>query len=702
MKRFIFIIFLACLQNALLSQQIWHVKYDASGNNTGVSWQDAFTNLQSALQIAQYGDDVWVAAGTYKPTQSDDRTISFDIPSGIHLAGGFTGTETLFAQRAWNINPTILSGDIGVSGLWEDNSYHVVKIYGGDTLTVLDGFKVMHARGGTFNDPTPHAYGGGLLVWSDELRPVSVPIIQNCTFEQNYATSGGGMACVSRYQEYTSTATVRNCTFLLNKGEYQGGGFSQVGKCLPNRPFIIENCTFSRNYCTQYGGALSITQPTGDIYLRNCSFLNDTVQFEAAAMYLESTENVRYSMDSCTFSFNYAKNGGGGAITHIQQTDTTIFSIRSSVFSHNRAQYNNGGAFVSSSFGMQQILRIEQTRFEHNTSLAGGCGIYLSGGGNTDFQVKIDRCIFLKNLYSNNLTGGGAFFIRGDGSLGMRNYNFISNSLFAYNDGTIMTLGSDPGLLETDVVNCTFLNNGLVPFLKYWTPDFDANFNQKMTILNSLIWEEESPGAYRLFYNNDPDNFNVNNYTVEHCLLNLPTCEYEGIDPCGTGMIYETPPQFVSTDPTMPDLSVPPGSPAINRGSNLVVDTFGLQYDYAGHARILQDTVDIGAFESDSITSGTLDPFFEKESFLVQIKPNLLSASQPLQVSVLNLTGNQSFIIRLFGIDGHEYYRSETGKVPSQTPVHQSVSTTGLPAGVYFVSVSDLQCRQRIQKFVLK
>lgn len=46
-----------------------HVDAMATGNDDGTDWANAFTDLQSALAVATPGDQVWVAAGTYRPTE---------------------------------------------------------------------------------------------------------------------------------------------------------------------------------------------------------------------------------------------------------------------------------------------------------------------------------------------------------------------------------------------------------------------------------------------------------------------------------------------------------------------------------------------------------------------------------------------------------------------------------------------------------
>jgi hypothetical protein len=137
-----------------------YVRAAASGANDGTSWTDAFTDLQAALAAAVASDEIWVAAGTYRPTATTDRIASFALKNGVGIYGGFAGTETMRSQRNTAANVTILSGDLGTVGDATDNSYHVVTSDGTVTATgILDGFTITAGRADGPGDPTDRGAG---------------------------------------------------------------------------------------------------------------------------------------------------------------------------------------------------------------------------------------------------------------------------------------------------------------------------------------------------------------------------------------------------------------------------------------------------------------------------------------------------------------------------------------------------------------
>ena len=178
---------------------IIYVDDDAVGANNGSSWDNAFTSLQSALtKPPAAGDEIWVAAGTYKPGTL--RTDYFLLPSSVGIYGGFAGTETDLSQRNWRMNETILSGEIGGTDMI-DNCYNVVWGGGTNSDTVLDGFTI--TRG--YSNYNEYSGGGGLYNTGGHLRVI------NCTFVDNGTYYNGGAVW-----NFFGNPTFINCIFGYN------------------------------------------------------------------------------------------------------------------------------------------------------------------------------------------------------------------------------------------------------------------------------------------------------------------------------------------------------------------------------------------------------------------------------------------------------------------------------------------------------
>ena len=212
-----------------------YVKANATGANNGSSWTDAFTSLQDALSAACSGAQIRVAAGTYKPTAGTDRSISFVMVNGVAVYGGFpnTGNPTL-TDRNWATNPTILSGNIGNTGVDTDNTYRVINnnFTSGSPLNntaILDGFIV---EKGYANGGFPLSLGGGM--WNAN----AAPLVRNCVFRNNFAVAGGGMFNAD------AQPTISNCLFLNNTTTSEGAGIANGGGTASTK---IMNCTFYGN-----------------------------------------------------------------------------------------------------------------------------------------------------------------------------------------------------------------------------------------------------------------------------------------------------------------------------------------------------------------------------------------------------------------------------------------------------------------------
>jgi len=130
---------------------IIYVDKDATGYNNGISWDNAYTDLQDALRAARACGagikDIWVATGTYKPTW-DAETMTgdetFELIEDVGLFGHFVGIgryETSTDQRdfADANNETFLEGQIGEG--YNEAVRYVVSANGIED-SIVDGFTI--------------------------------------------------------------------------------------------------------------------------------------------------------------------------------------------------------------------------------------------------------------------------------------------------------------------------------------------------------------------------------------------------------------------------------------------------------------------------------------------------------------------------------------------------------------------------------
>jgi hypothetical protein len=236
--------------------EIIYVDGSAGGGNDGSSWSNAYANLQTALGAASSGSELWIAAGTYKPTTSTSRTATFQLKSGVGLYGGFAGTELLRSQRDWRARPTILSGDIGAIGVKTDNSYNVVTGSGVNNTSRLDGVVI---TGGYANGAGIYDKGGGLQITGGS------PIVANVNFIDNWANNhGAGMST----QQTGSTPLVINCLFSGNGTNFNG---AMANLWYANTTVI--NSSFTGNSGGNAGGIVNLEQ--GASVMRNVIFWNN-------------------------------------------------------------------------------------------------------------------------------------------------------------------------------------------------------------------------------------------------------------------------------------------------------------------------------------------------------------------------------------------------------------------------------------------
>ncbi len=309
------------LSSAALADVIY-VNAGATGAGDGTTWADAFPDLQAAIAASTSGDEIWVAAGTYLPTDTADRTISFALRDGVGIYGGFDGTEAMRTERDPAANVTILSGDIGVPASTADNSYHVVTTDGTVTLSaVLDGFTV---TAGQANGVDPHVRGGGM--WMNG----GSPTLANLRFVSNFASTAGGGLRVS-----SGSAAMTRCVFQSNSVAFGGvgGGLSlEVGATASCR-----NCVFRSN---SVSGAVV---GSGGISSGGGLTLVNTIvaQNSPNGMHLS---NDNHTLENCTVAYNSAYGIGLFGSNANALTNTVIWGNGTDGI------FNDGSSSVSASY----------------------------------------------------------------------------------------------------------------------------------------------------------------------------------------------------------------------------------------------------------------------------------------------------------------------------------------------------------------
>ncbi len=256
----------------------------------GTAWGNAYGDLQLALGAAVSGNTIRVADGTYKPTAGTDRTISFQLKTGVGIYGGYAGYGAADADaRDVAANVSVLSGDIGLAGDKNDNSYHVVVGSGTDGTALLDGFTI--TCGNAIKGSWSTYAGGGIY------DVAGCPTIRDCTFSENTASSGGGM-----YNASSSKPKLVNCTFSGNSAAYGGGIYNSDS--LP----VLTNCKLIGNSASRCGGGMYNSGSSSTLI--NCAFSGNLAGQDGGGMFNDGDSSP--GLTNCTFSGNSA--GQGGAI----------------------------------------------------------------------------------------------------------------------------------------------------------------------------------------------------------------------------------------------------------------------------------------------------------------------------------------------------------------------------------------------------
>ena len=301
------------------AQNIIYVDSSAADGGNGTTWDSAYQDLQEALHAARDTsveiDQIWVAKGTYYPSETGDPAVSFELVDAVPLYGGFAGGENVLRERNWEGNRTILDGT---------SSNHIVRA--DSTSTAIDGFVIKNGDGYGIS-------GAGLFISESNIT------LNNLILANNYAesgfkhTGGGGLYLQG------SSAKISNVEFHNNRAGVSGGGALII-----DSDVVMSGVDFRSNstFYAGFGGGLHISNSSVSIIHSN--FIGNRISVSGAAanggaIYSEQSE---LHIASSLFANNRVDQcgipGPYGSALYITGPDAAQTTLANIAFLNNTAE----------------------------------------------------------------------------------------------------------------------------------------------------------------------------------------------------------------------------------------------------------------------------------------------------------------------------------------------------------------------------
>jgi len=648
---------------------------DNGGANNCSNKNTPCATIQRAVNAANNGDEIAVAAGTY----SENVVVN---GRSVTLNGGWNAT---FDTRDVANNITIIDGQ----------NANTVLCFDGGTSTV-DGFTITNGNASATSDSafacgSLSSHGGGVLV-----RDGANVTISNNTVISNVANRRGGGIFV-----LNSDALISNNKVLSNTAKQGGGiwgGGENIDNFTPSNNFItvLDNeignnttitntdnsiqfdsdgaglqLTFGSQSLVQgnliylnrilapdgYGAALRVQFGSTSVIsnnriLSNTCFISPTNQFastlgggmelvEASAQiinnYWENNANVAIKVDNAPYAIidgntvvrNRSDRGGAG-IWIIRQT---VFTITNNIIAENEASgINDGGGGINlNDVGQHGV----GSGLIANNKIYGNVSNNHAGGGIGMVGMPGPLIIRNNQIYNNDARDGSGMALEMAQNVQVDGNLVHHNGSNSFTSG-IFIRGITPNTTTTSIVSLT--NNAI-----YKNDDYGVNSQNvgNLSLINNTIADNFGAGV-SAYPSGGGANTVLQNNIISHndgCALRNGPFNFIGPDSnlfygnggsgCTTinnGVFSD--PQYASL--ASDDYRLTLGSPAIDAGN----DSGAPNKDILSIVRPQGAKVDIGAYEFANLQNQTIT-FGQLNNQFANVVPFNINASASSNLSII-------------------------------------------------------------------
>jgi parallel beta-helix repeat protein len=279
-----------------------------------------YTQIQAAVDAANAGDEIRVAAGTYAGVSTrGGSTQHVYVDKAVRLRGGYDPVS-------WAPDPALNASILDAQGLG-----HVLYVTG-NISPAIEGLWLTHGAADR---------GGGIYI-----DTAAVTLRDNRIYSNTATYSGGGVYVID------SASTLANNQIYSNTTASSGHG---GGITLANSPAQLQDNTITGNRA-HVGGGVEIAN---NVQNSGAFLIGNTIQDNTA---------FDYEQEGRTFD-----GAGGGINIGSGYTDT----LKRNLIRHNTAKWGGG----LHAFGAPAV--IAENTFQENYAPTHGGGLYVQGGSPT-------------------------------------------------------------------------------------------------------------------------------------------------------------------------------------------------------------------------------------------------------------------------------------------------------------------------------